>query len=147
MCLALYVGIDSNTVPAAGQRISLRPLSQRDRIVQKWFSKPHVYYVASSIGCGCGFRSIGCNSELEYYEGMFDDEDTDRYAADHAALRDLIADVVGKEGCVELYPVWEDDQRKPPLGEIRKGVAWLDVRKMFFIRGFFYRFDGGVSPP
>ena len=60
MCMMVYIASDCLLPTSAWDEtrpsFHVRELVERDEPVRRQFSKPHVYYVGSHEGCGCGFQ-------------------------------------------------------------------------------------------
>ena len=107
--------------------------------VKQWFSCPAVHFVGAHTGCSCGFPSVIAESPIEYYDGMLLPSD-DR-AADLRSVRaliELLGDVVSHSDRVELYPVADGDEAKPPNGVIEWELNSLDPEKLFFNERFMH---------
>jgi hypothetical protein len=59
MCMVVYLAADAPlpliSWDAQAPAFHVKALGSRDDPVRARFSKPHVYYVGSHEGCGCGF--------------------------------------------------------------------------------------------
>jgi hypothetical protein len=89
--------------------------------VQLWF--PHV--VAEEL--------------IEYWDGMFDGEDREADLASVDSLLSLVREHVTATGEVQLYPVCDGEEGKPPKGVINLGVGARNSERFFFNEQFFYR--------
>ena len=71
--------------------------------------------------------SIQSESPVEYFEGIIqetDGRDADLRSIDR--LLDLIRPLVMSGGEVQLYPIWDLEEHKPPKGTIEMPLASLN---------------------
>ena len=87
--------------------------------VRSHFAHPHVAYVGSHEGCGCGFQ-------LGEHAGFEDPEDVSRKRATLARLADYL-DLRLDEGCsIAIYACWSGDESQSP--EHRRTLTTHDLR-------------------
>lgn len=121
MCIALYIasdrplpltpqpvsvaeGTSSPTWPQEAQRFHTATLQPAQEAVRSHFNHPHVLYVGSYEGCGCGFN----------YGRECPDVEVD--AAHLTAARESVAELVRYvqySGVREIYSCQFDDEAKP----------------------------------
>ena len=104
MCLALYLFTDNKMEEIVFDKenpgLFLREIMEREYAVKNWVAdKPHIYYVGSSQGCGCGWEAA-----LESDE----EEEIAEKTKDRQALHQLLAsqNFAGSH----LIICWEGDQ-------------------------------------
>ena len=110
MCVVVYIAADQplpliewdDQAPA----FHVKELVERESAVRQRFGKPHVYYVGSRQGCGCGFQSE--------YPDMEDDETRAASAEDRAQLVTYLGSAFERSDSVELYSCWDGDWSYPP---------------------------------
>ena len=82
------------------------------------FSKPHVYYLGSDNGCGCGFRQ-----EVDY---MIDElEELASKQDNQQRLHDYLEKCLVDEDYVELFSCWSGDEVEPI--ESRRNITLADL--------------------
>lgn len=90
-----------------------------DAAVRARFTLPHVRYVASHEGCGCGYNSGGLGWEgfervadaTPMLDAMTDDE-REKFSAEQgsrARLRAIVEDALAR-GAVEVFGCWDGDE-------------------------------------
>jgi len=136
MCMVVYVAADAplpliSWDPQA-PAFHVKALDARDDPVRARFSKPHVYYVGSHEGCGCGFGY-----------GQWDGEKPDDQRAAQASvarLADYVAAATRAAGALELYACWDGDQAAEPAhrlemtpGDIGGRAFWFNERTFVVI--------------
>ena len=83
-------------------------------VVRSHFTLPEVAYVGSSLGCGCGFRSVSLQNGGWPEEWMIEQGECDPpedHVQDHQELYDLVISLIDDGGFVELYGCWDGDER------------------------------------
>lgn len=92
--------------------------------VRSHFTLPEVVYVGSSLGCGCGFRSVSFQNGDWPEEGIVEQgecEPPDEHLPNHQQLHDLVVSLLeaddGEEHYVELYGYWDGDEQYPTAHE------------------------------
>jgi len=139
MCLMVYLGTVTDLPPVSGNDLRLERVQPAREFVRRWFSVPRVHFVGAHTGCSCGFPSVIAETPVDYFDGMRLESD-DR-AADLRSVRaliDLVARVVERDGRVELYPVADGDEMKPPKGVIELPVESLVADRFFFNERFMH---------
>ncbi len=119
MCFILHI--------ASKTRVSRVQWNEKDRHVcvedihgdpdqvRAHFTFPEVAYVGSSLGCGCGFRSVSLQNGGWPEEWMIENGECDPpedHLQDHQELHDLVTSLMSDGGCVELYGCWDGDERE-----------------------------------
>ena len=140
MCLMLYIGTAEELPLLSSADLSVDNVRDDRRGVRRWFSQPVVRFVGAHTGCSCGFPSVMTEPPpLEYYEGMplaSDDRAADLRSV--RALLTLLGDVLARSGRVELYPVPDGDEQKPPKGVVEWKLRALDPERLFFNERFLH---------
>jgi hypothetical protein len=136
----VYIGCDKSVPLSDGEVISVKPLSEDDGIVRQCFTKRNVYFIGSHTGCSCGFPSASGAEPIEYYDGFFDDERTDRPKdlESMTALIGLLRELTASGTTVEVLPAWWDNRGKEPRGRLRLDVTRWDPSKAFFNEDYLY---------
>jgi hypothetical protein len=125
MCLAVYLASPYPLLNAGRWEdtptLSLKPLLEREAAIRVRFSHPHVYYVGSHTGCGCGF-------------GAGDPANADSRQRTIADLVGLLSEAAG-DAPFEILTCWEGDERKPvntqlviQLTELATRTDWTEER-------------------
>ena len=138
MCLMLYIGTRDPLPRSESPDLSIEDIDELRRNVARWFQSPEVGFVGAHTGCSCGFPSVIADPPLEYYEGMplgSDDRGADLRSV--RALIDLLRHTT-RAGPVELYPIADGDESKPPRGAIEWQLGTLDPERLFFNEGFMH---------
>ncbi|HEU4937436.1 MAG TPA: hypothetical protein VFT39_13325, partial [Vicinamibacterales bacterium] len=86
-----------------------------------------------------GFPHVIAEEPIEYWDGMFDAQDREADLKSVESLLALVREHVRATGEVQLYPVWDGEEGKPPKGVINLGVGALNRERFFFNEQFFYR--------
>ena len=114
MCIVVYIAseIPLPTITSTGPvpAFHVIPLESNDSAVRARFSKPHVYYVGSHEGCGCGFAYGLWEGEPEAKAAA------SKYSVDR--LADYLTVATRSAGNIELYACWDGDQNLEPLHRI-----------------------------
>ena len=143
MCLRLYVATAGEQPCFETASLNVTDVKPSCAAVRQWLAFPVVRFVGAHTGCSCGFRHIVTQEPIDYYDGMFaHEEDADDAAearASLAALLRMLREHVERDGAVELYPVWNGNEAKSPLGTIETRVEALQPQTWFFIERFVYR--------
>jgi hypothetical protein len=140
LCLGARVAPPSAAYGGKGGNgtVHIEVLSEHDSALRAHFTLPHVVYVASEQGCGCGFRHTS-------FQGFWPDESivsdlaytTQWTQANHEGLVLLLREHFWREAFIELYGYWAEDDA---LTEIdRREVNLADLSKPgfhFHQRGF-----------
>jgi len=143
MCFVLYVASRSKP-PLIGFRpeapaLNTKELNEHTQSVRDKFTLPHVVYVGSDQGCGCGFRFLlreqVADADLIFSDDVEADPSRQR---NQQQLRDFLLEKFKDEPFVELFGCWSGDEAQPaefndeiPLQRI------VDLRFSFRERGFY----------
>jgi hypothetical protein len=138
MCLMLYVGTAEALPLKATADLKIENVDPTREAVLQWFSQPAVRFVGAHTGCSCGFPSVIAESPIAYYEGM--PLDSGDRVADLRSVRALIELVrhLSISARVELYPVADGEEGKPPKGVIEWQLAALEPDRFFFNERFMH---------
>ena len=107
MCLMVYIGSDK-PLPLIDwneneRAFNVTELNKFEKSVESQFNVPHVYYVGSHLGCGCGFlKEYKVEEELA--------QTNNNYLQLNAYLQK--ARETGAQ--VQLYSCWDGDQSAKP---------------------------------
>jgi hypothetical protein len=145
----LYIGTPTELPLHSSIDLKIERVGAAREGVKRWFTHPAVRFVGAHTGCSCGFPSVIAESPIEYYEAMSlpsDDREADLRSV--RALVELIAQVVAQSGSVELYPVADGDEVKPPKGVIEWQLSALEPERFFFNEQFMHvvRKSPGLAP-
>ena len=143
MCLALYLGTNCDLALREGPSLSVRPVSEDATEVLSVFKTRHVYYLGAHTGCSCGFPSVIAEGPIEYYDGMFEDDD-DR-SSDLTSVHELLVlldEILGKDGKCTLYPVWSGNESEDPKGDIALHRDQLSETTFVLTEQFLYQIIG-----
>lgn len=148
MCLMLYIGTAEELPLVSSADLKVERVEAARQVVTRWFSHPAVRFVGAHTGCSCGFPSVIAESPVEYYVGMplvSDDRVADLRSV--RALLALIGRTTASSETVELYPVADGDEPKPPKGVIEWQLSALDPERLFFNERFMHvvRIRGGSA--
>ena len=117
----LYLGSHKSLPLRKNSTLTLEAIPEPAQVVRQQVPTEFVYFVGSHSGCSCGFPHICSDRLVEYYDGLFDEESSER-ALDLASVRELLLVIdealAGQPDCV-LFPVWNDPAGATPKGEIR----------------------------
>ena len=139
MCLMLYIGTDEHLPLLSSPDLKVEHVEPARQVVGQWFSQPVVHFVGAHTGCSCGFPSVTAESPVVYYEGMplhSDDRRADLRSV--RALIELLGHVVARGSRVELYPVADGDESRPPKGVIDWRLTSLNPDRLFFNERFMH---------
>jgi hypothetical protein len=140
MCLMLYFATSNDQPLRSSPELSVEHVETTRESVRQWFSLPTVRFIGAHTGCSCGFPSVIAEEPVEYFEGMFgDDEDREADLRSVQALLAMIREHVVTFGEVQLYPVWDGEEDRSPKGTINVRLDALDPDRFFFNQQFFYR--------
>jgi hypothetical protein len=121
MCFVLYVGarVAPPIVAASGGmvkgRLHTRALRECDAPVRAHFTLPHVVYVGSDQGCGCGFRHVSFQQGCWPEEEWCDEAKAKATQPNHESLVAFLREHFGGEAFVELYGCWSGDEGRPEI--------------------------------
>jgi hypothetical protein len=139
MCLMLYVGSSDALPLSESADLRIERVEDDRQGVAQWFKSPAVQFVGAHTGCSCGFPSFIAEVPIEYYEGM--PLDSDDREADLRSVRALLA-LLGRSAqgghLIELYPIADGDELKPPKGLIEWRLESLDPERFFLNEGFMH---------
>jgi hypothetical protein len=140
MCLMLYLRTANDLPLQSTPDLTVEPVEPSREEVRQWFSLPTVRFIGAHTRCSCGFPSVIADEPVEYFEGIF--SDSEHRAADLRSLQALITLVreqVAAGGSVELYPVSDGDEGRPPKGTLDVTIEALQPDTFFFNERFLYR--------
>ena len=150
----VYLGCDSPVPTSKGDWITVENLSEEDAFIRQWFSKKHVYFIGAHTGCSCGFPSVSATEPMDYYDGLFDEEDEEERQKDirsMSALIDLLRTLTTTNETVEVLPAWYNNLGSAPRGRLRVDVTVLEPGKAFFNQDYIYEMkaeqSGAGYPP
>lgn len=128
MCLVVYIA-SSEPLPANewkhGLGVTITNLDPKDNGIQKQFTYPHVYYVASSEGCGCGF--------LTHYK---DGEDLEQALNERRALSTILLQNSTSKARFQLLVAYSGYERNEIDWRWKSSLE--DLEKCDFNRGWDY---------
>jgi hypothetical protein len=140
MCLMLYLATSNDQPLRTSPDLSVETVEVPREAVCQWFSLPTVRFIGAHTGCSCGFPSVIAEQPVEYFDGMFgDDEDREVDLSSVRSLLALIQEHVAAAGEVQLYPVWDGEEDEPPKGTIYLRLDALQPETFFFTQHFLYR--------
>ncbi len=138
MCMVVYIAADKPLPTIAwdpdNRQLNVMQLKgEREENVRSHFSKPHVYYVGSHLGCGCGF-SYGQHPDFEK------EEEAGEARTCVADLSAYLKSAIAAAGPVELYACWSGDEgdsvqarREATYADIGGEAFWLEERVMLVV--------------
>jgi hypothetical protein len=139
MCLMLYMASYGEEPPGVTPDLRVEDVNPSRAAVRQWFSRPHIRFVGAHTWCSCGFPSVIAKVPIEYYEGMpLESDDRDADLRSVRALTALLRRHVETFGDVQLYPISDGDEQRPPKGAIDLPLASIDENRFFFNEGFLY---------
>ncbi len=147
MCMMLYIGTSAPLPEFADADLRVEPLGPSNVAVRASFTQPSVQYVGAHTGCGCGFPHVLAETPIEYFEGMFGDEDREADVRSTRRLMELVRSCVDRGETVELYAAWAGDEGRAPKGKVRWGPADLDPERTVFTEGFLYVVHASTGRP
>ena len=144
MCLMVWIGTVAAVPPVPKPATPGTPADYHyveevpdDAPIRARLASPHVTYVGSHEGCGCGYNSgdLAFQGIEEVAEAMalldaMTDHERDELVAEQRSrvrLRNLVTDALA-HGPVEIYACWAGDEDAPPDGEKTIDPAWLTDR-------------------
>ena len=140
MCLMLYLATSDDQPLRSSPDLSVEEVTGSRETVCQWFSLPTVRFVGAHTGCSCGFPSVMAETPVEYFDGMFhDDENREADLRSLQSLLILVREHVAAAGEVQLYPVWDGEEGSPPKGTINLGLDALNPETFFLNEQFLYR--------
>jgi hypothetical protein len=134
----LYIGTFEPLPLVSTQDLRIESVDARRGNVAQWFANAEVRFVGAHTGCSCGFPSVIAESPVEYYDGMR--LESDNRAADVRSVRALLELLrrLSRSQDIELYPIADGDESKPPKGVIEWHMGALDAERLFFNEGFMH---------
>lgn len=142
MCLALYIGSTSSFETVSSDLFVLEPVLDDKAPVRAWFASPHVAFVGIPT-CSCALAHVIAEEPIEWFEGMFEQsEDREEEIQAAAELLRLIGLALETSPEVEMYPVWNGDEKEPPKGIISLVHPAQDSARFFLNERFLYRVTG-----
>ena len=140
MCLLLYMATHDDVRQQTSVDLRVEEVETSRAAIRQWFSLPEVHFIGAHTGCSCGFPHIVAEEPIEYYEGMFDEDEKRQPALRSAdALLGLVREYVMAKGEVELYSVWNGNENLAPKGVINVALDSLRRESFFLNEQFFYR--------
>lgn len=115
MCLAVYLASDKSLPLIAWSQekpsFYVEELTSAEESVKTQFETPHIYYLGSHEGCGCGFFKTGQGWDIL---GL--DQAQDNYAQ----LASYLKKAQSPDSRNQIYVCWQGDENTEP--EFRKQV-------------------------
>jgi hypothetical protein len=142
MCLMLYLATSDVQPLRSSPELSVEDVDVSRSAVRQWFSLPNVRFIGAHTGCSCGFPSVSADEPVDYFEGMFRDEDREKNLRSLQSLLALVGEHVAPSGEAQLYSVWNGEEGSPPKGTINVGLNALNAETFFFNEQFLYRVTG-----
>ena len=141
MCLMVWIGTVAAVMPSPEQRneaaLDCVENVPTDAPIRARFASPHVMYVGSHQGCGCGFNSAELAWQgfewvaeaMALLDAMTDEEREELLAAQRSRvrLRELVCGALAA-GPVEIYACWAGDEDAAPTREATIDPTWLTER-------------------
>ncbi|MFJ3221297.1 hypothetical protein ACIPLC_35940 [Kitasatospora sp. NPDC086801] len=141
MCLMVWIGTEQPVppIPCAADPHLVTCYCEAHEVaadapVRARFASPHVTYVGSHEGCGCGFDSSRFAGEgftdvadaMTLIDAMRDEEREEFLAQKHS--REFLAALVSAalpHGTVDIYVCWAGDEDEPPDWAQSIETRWL----------------------
>lgn len=154
MCFVLYLGAECRPPlshwEAQDRRVYVEVLTPETETVNSRFTQPEVVYVGSSLGCGCGFRSVSFQDgewPEQFLVDSGDREPPDDHPSNHRELFDLVMGLLDRGvRIVELYGCWSGDEQEQteqleeiPPSKLLDDKFWFRERVLYRISGFHQR--------
>ena len=77
---------------------------------------------------------------IDYFDGILPDSDErDKDLRSVTALIELIRPMVHSSGEVQMFPIWDLEEHKSPVGTIEWHIESLDPETFFFHEQFLHR--------
>ena len=127
MCLVLYLASDRPrpTIPWDAERPAFHVLADEPAaVVAAQFTKPHVYYLGSDQGCGCGF--------MQHFDTQYEDAGAEEKAVNQRGLHAYVSACLRDEPAVELFSCWSGDESAEAESDRTVRVADLLSRAFHF---------------
>jgi hypothetical protein len=106
MCLMLYMATHGGQPRRNSPELSVEEVEPSREAVRQWFSLPVVRFIGAHTGCSCGFPHVVGDEPVEYWAGMFGDQDRE---ADLRSVESLL--VLGREHVQNLHPRFNSGRR------------------------------------
>ena len=120
MCMAVYLATALPLPEAERAPLRVEPATEETaKRLARHLSLPHVYFVASHEGCGCGFV-------LDHGDGT--DEDCSERQASALALSELVAEVARRGRAEILVCIDGREEEAPERTSTLEGEEPLEVR-------------------
>ena len=135
MCYATCVASNSplDLIPwdLEDRKLNVSEIESRDAVISSKFTKSHVYYAGSHLGCGCGFF---CESSL----GLGDDEKIVEKEVERSLeeLKKYLKESLVKSQELELYVSWEGEKRRDPVKRV--SLLGQDIQQLELHERWFY---------
>src|SRR5918992_1354198 len=126
MCLMLYMATQGDVAVRTSPELGVEEVEPSREAVRQWFSLPVVRFIGAHTACSCGFPHVIAEEPIEYWEGMFDGQDREDDLKSVDSLLALVREHVTATGEVQLYPVSDGEEGKPPKGVINLVVEALN---------------------
>ena len=140
MCLMLYMATHDDLPLQTSVDLRVEEVDTSREAIRQWFSLPVVRFIGAHTGCSCGFPHIVAEAPIEYYDGMFrDDEEREPALRSVEALLALVREYVIDSGEVQLYSVWDGNEGLGPKGVIDVALDSLRRETFFVNEQFLYR--------
>jgi hypothetical protein len=144
----LYLGSQRPVELCKNAWLSIESLQEEARAVRRHVQRDHIYFVGAHTGCSCGFPHVIAETEIAYFDGLFDDQSPGR-ESDLASVRELLT-VIDKvlehhPDCV-LLPVWNGEEVAEPKGEVRWDRRTMSIETFILTEGFRYTVHGVPFP-
>lgn len=122
MCMAVYISSDIELPIITWDEKNPSFFAEKESTdhTNKFFSKPHSYYLGAFEGCSCGFEYIDCFVEKDDPEEIKENELKKECMQ---KLVQYLKDALKKTRELELLICWEDEEKDPPT---KRGTVTLD---------------------
>jgi hypothetical protein len=145
MCFILHMASTARVPRRAwdgnDRRLCVEEIHGVEEDVRAHFSLPEIASIGSSLGCGCGFRSVSFHQGDWPEEWMIQQgecEPPDDHLRDHKELHDLVSSLLSEGHPVELYGCWDGEERDPTMHTETLGSDHLlDIGFWFRHRGLY----------
>jgi hypothetical protein len=115
MCVAVYIASDKPLplIPfdVGKPAFNVSEIGERSATVKQQFTKPHVYYVGSHTGCGCGFQN---HSDMYGTDFGTDPEEIVAGRESRQRLAEYLRAALATQESLELFASWEGDEEYEP---------------------------------
>ena len=153
MCLLAFIALDTpiSEIPWSEENPGLHvtTLGEHNEPIRSAFSKPHVFYVGSHEGCGCGFRHVWGPpgspvrelTPAEFRCGEPEDPAVTRSTADLVAL---LRAILSQQGSLQVYSCWDGNQSEPPAERAALHSADLADDTFYLLEDRFLEITSGA---